>query len=50
MGIFEQNSVTPRALYGRRIRVRGLIETNYGPRMEIAAPAEIEILDAAPIR
>jgi endonuclease YncB( thermonuclease family) len=50
MGIFEQNGVTPRALYGRRIRVRGLIETNYGPRMEIAAPAEIEILDAAPIR
>ncbi len=48
--IFEQNGVTPRALYGRRIRVRGLIETNYGPRMEIAAPAEIEILDAAPIR
>lgn len=50
MAIFEQNGVTPRALYGRRIRVRGLIETNYGPRMEIAAPAEIEILDAAPIR
>ena len=50
MAIFEQNGVTPRALHGRRIRVRGLIETNYGPRMEIAAPAEIEILDAAPTR
>jgi endonuclease YncB( thermonuclease family) len=48
MAIFTQNGVIPRALYGRRIRVRGLIETNYGPRMEIAAPAEIEVLDAAP--
>jgi endonuclease YncB( thermonuclease family) len=50
MAIFERSGVSPRALHGRRIRVRGLIETNYGPRMEIAAPAEIEILDAAPIR
>jgi endonuclease YncB( thermonuclease family) len=50
MAIFQQSGVTPRALHGRRIRVRGLIETNYGPRMEIIAPAELEILDAVPTR
>jgi hypothetical protein len=50
MAIFAQSGVALRALYGRRIRVRGLIETNYGPRMEIAAPAEIELLDPAPTR
>ncbi len=50
MAIFAQSGVALRALVGRRIRVRGLIETNYGPRMEIAAPAEIELLDPAPTR
>jgi hypothetical protein len=31
-------------LRGRRVRVRGLIETGFGPRIEIFAPAQIEIL------
>ena len=48
--IFAQNGIIPQTLTGRRIRVRGLIETNYGPRMEIAAPSELELLDPAPER
>lgn len=32
-------------LRGRRVRVRGLIETGFGPRIEIFAPAQIEILE-----
>ncbi|MGD9544728.1 MAG: thermonuclease family protein [Methylocystis sp.] len=35
--------IEPRALVGRRARVRGLIET--GSRIEIATPAEIEFID-----
>jgi hypothetical protein len=31
-------------LRGRRVRVRGIIETGFGPRIEIFAPAQIEIL------
>ncbi len=37
-----------RSLLGRRIRVRGLIETNNGPRIEISSPAEIELLGDTP--
>ena len=50
LAIFEKIGVFPRALKGQRVRVRGLIETNSGPRMEIASPAELELLDrgAAP--
>jgi hypothetical protein len=45
LAIFEKVGVFPRALRGQRVRVRGLIETNTGPRMEIASPAELELLD-----
>lgn len=34
-----------RSLIGRRARVRGLVETGFGPRIEIATPAEIEFFD-----
>lgn len=34
-------------LTGRRARVRGLIETGFGPRVEISTPAEIELIDRA---
>ena len=37
-----------RSLVGRRIRIRGLIETNNGPRIEISSPAEIELLGDTP--
>lgn len=44
---FERAGAPPRMLVGRRVRVRGLIDTRFGPRMEIATPAEIEIVDAS---
>lgn len=47
LAIFQASGIDPRNLIGRRARVRGLIETGLGPRMEISAPAEIEILDDA---
>jgi endonuclease YncB( thermonuclease family) len=45
LAIFESSGVALRTLAGRRVRVRGLIETNAGLRMEIASPAELELLD-----
>ena len=48
--IFERSGIDPRALAGRRARLRGLIETGFGPRIEIATPAEIELIDAAAAR
>ncbi|PPD41618.1 MAG: nuclease [Methylocystis sp.] len=45
LAIFEQAGIVPRSLIGRQARVRGLIETSFGPRMQIASPAEIEIFD-----
>jgi hypothetical protein len=47
LSIFEQAGIDPRKLNGRRARVRGLIETSFGPRIEISAPAEIELIDSA---
>lgn len=35
----------PAHFVGRRVRVRGLIETGFGPRLEIAYPEEIEFVD-----
>ena len=45
--IFLAQGWIPRSLLGRRIGVRGLIETNNGPRIEISTPAEIELLGDA---
>ncbi len=36
----------PAQLIGRRVRVRGLIDTNRGPRIEIAGPEDIEIVES----
>jgi hypothetical protein len=36
-----------RSLKGRRVQVRGLLETGYGPRIAISSPLEIEIVDDA---
>lgn len=46
LAIFGQ--IEPRLLVGRRVRVRGLIET--GARIEIATPAEIEFVDSVSSR
>jgi len=43
--MFEKSGFDHRTLVGRRARVRGLIETGFGPRMEISSPAEIEFID-----
>ncbi|HEY8261964.1 MAG TPA: nuclease (SNase), partial [Methylosinus sp.] len=43
---FEQAGLRPRRLSGRRVRVRGLIDTAYGPRMELVSPAQMEIVGA----
>lgn len=45
LAIFQASGIDLRTLIGRQARVRGLIETGFGPRMEISAPAEIEILE-----
>lgn len=43
---FDKVGIPLHALAGRSIRVRGLLETRFGPQIEIASPAEMEILDA----
>ena len=43
VAILESQGVFPRTLAGRRIGVRGLIDWNHGPRMEISTPAELEV-------
>jgi endonuclease YncB( thermonuclease family) len=43
---FEQAGLRPHLVSGRRVRVRGLIDTVYGPRMELLAPAQMEIVGA----
>jgi endonuclease YncB( thermonuclease family) len=45
LAMFAGSGIDPRSLAGRRARVRGLIETGFGPHIEIADPAEIEITD-----
>lgn len=47
LAMFSGSGIDPLTLGGRRARVRGLIETGFGPRIEIASPAEIELIDAA---
>ena len=44
--IFEAAGFHFHALIGRSFRVRGLLETRFGPRIEIASPDEIEPIDA----
>lgn len=45
LAIFARSGIALNSLAGRRARVRGLIETGLGPRMEISTPAEIEIIE-----
>jgi hypothetical protein len=47
-GTFDRAGLPLRRLSGRRVRARGLIEIRSGPRMEIASPAEIELVDGSP--
>ena len=36
----------PEKLIGRRVRVRGLVDSGRGPRIEIAGPEDIEIVES----
>jgi hypothetical protein len=47
LGMFERVGISPQALIGRRMRVRGLIETTFGPRIEVSAPSDIELVEPA---
>jgi hypothetical protein len=46
LAMLQGSGIDPAGLVGRKVRVRGLIETGFGPRIEVSTPAEIEILDA----
>lgn len=48
--VFERAGQSPAALVGRTIRVRGLLDMRPGPRIQIAGPDSVEVVDAAPIR
>ena len=45
--LFLRSGVDLKALAGRRLRVRGVMDVRFGPRIEIADPAMIELLDSA---
>jgi hypothetical protein len=42
---FSAAGLEPKALQGRRIRVRGWLEQRRGPVMEVTAPEQIEIIE-----
>jgi endonuclease YncB( thermonuclease family) len=42
--IFERASMNFNSLIGRSLRVRGLLDTRFGPQIEIASPDEIELI------
>ncbi len=52
MKTFEARGIDVHALVGRNLRLRGLLDRRFGPRIELAGPDEIEVLpdDAAPAR
>lgn len=41
---FEAEGIALRELEGRNLRVRGLLDLRFGPRIEISSPDEIEVL------
>ncbi len=47
LAILQASGIDPRTLVGRLVRVRGLVEAAFGPRIEISSPIEIEILEPA---
>ena len=47
---FRAAHVNLRKLKGKRVRVRGWLESYYGPEMEIARPGAIENLEPAPVK
>ena len=43
--IFEKNGLSPPALAGHRVRVRGVLDMRFGPQIEIADPQAVEVMD-----
>ena len=43
---FEKSGMFPQALSGKVLRVRGLVETQAGPQIEISSPDAVEIITA----
>ncbi len=48
MKLFRRAKFNVKGLAGKRVRVRGWIESYYGPEIEIAQPSAIEALDPVP--
>ena len=46
---FEAQGVDFPSLIGRTLRLRGLLDLRFGPRIELTRPDEIEVLAAAPV-
>ena len=44
---FTTAGLAPQSLSGRTLRVRGLLDTRFGPRIEVYAPGAIELLGSA---
>jgi endonuclease YncB( thermonuclease family) len=47
MKTFQARKVDLRAMIGHRVRLRGLLDTRFGPQIELTDPDEIEMLDAS---
>ena len=47
MKLFRASGIDPRRLAGKRVRVRGWIQSLNGPEIEIAEPEQIEVLGPA---
>ncbi|MDF2116430.1 thermonuclease family protein [Roseiarcaceae bacterium H3SJ34-1] len=45
---FTTAGLAPQSLAGRNLRVRGLLDTRFGPRIEVYTPGAIELLGGAP--
>ena len=47
MKSFETRQMDPRTLVGQRLRLRGLLDLRFGPRIELAGPDAVEVVAAA---
>jgi hypothetical protein len=44
LAAFERVGMTPQSLVGRELRLRGLLDSHFGPRIEAFSPDQIELL------
>ena len=43
--LFDSAGLKPSDLVDKRVRIRGIVDGQYGPRIEISGPEQIELLD-----